>query len=294
MACSRSGFRIHWETVGDTGAEPLLVIAGMGEQIGSVEFPDEHCALFARRGFRVVRMDNRDNGLSLPDEAGDATASSLQRTLSYSQLDMADDVAAVIDAVGEASAHVVGASMGGYIARWLAVRHPDKVASLTVVMSGSGADPADSGPQIAAEVSRRVYHSNAVRRERADAIATTVEKWRWLWADHYPFEEEWVTERVTFAHDRSYRPEGVARNILAFRGAPGLWEAQTAIRCPTLVFHGDRDPIFPVEHALATAERIPAARLAIKTGMGHTMHRELWSEMVDAVTALAHGLTDTT
>jgi pimeloyl-ACP methyl ester carboxylesterase len=294
MECRRPEFRIHWETVGVSDAEPLLLVAGMGEQIGSVEFPDEHCALFAERGFRVVRMDNRDNGLSLPDEAGDATASSLQPAPSYSQLDMADDVAAVIDAVGAVPAHVVGASMGGYIARWLAVRHPDKVASLTVVMSGSGADPGDSGPQIAAEVSRRVYDSNAFRRERDEAIATTVEKWRWLWADHYPFEEEWVTERVTSAHDRSYRPEGVARNILAFRGAPGLWEAQTGIRCPTLVFHGERDPIFAVEHARATAEKIPTARLAIKTGMGHTMHRELWSEMVDAVTALAHQLTETT
>jgi pimeloyl-ACP methyl ester carboxylesterase len=294
MECSRPGFRIHWETVGVSDGEPLLLVAGMGEQIGSVEFPDEQCALFASQGFRVVRMDNRDNGLSLQDEAGDTTASSLQPAPSYSQLDMADDVAAVIDAVGAVPAHVVGASMGGYIARWLAVRHPDKVASLTVVMSGSGADPGDSGPQIAAEVSRRVYESNAVRRDRDEAIATTVEKWRWLWADHYPFEEQWVTERVTSAHDRSYRPEGVARNILAFRGAPGLWEAQTAIRCPTLVFHGDRDPIFPVEHARATAEKIPTARLAIKTGMGHTMHRELWSEMVDAVTALAHQLTKTT
>lgn len=90
MECIRPGFRIQWETVGVNGAQPLLVVAGMGEQIGSVEFPDEHCALFAERGFRVVRMDNRDNGLSLPDVAGDATASSFQPAMSYSQLDMAD------------------------------------------------------------------------------------------------------------------------------------------------------------------------------------------------------------
>jgi len=111
-----------------------------------------------------------------------------------------------------------------------------------------------------------------VRRQRLEAIDRAVETWRWLWGSQLDFDERWVRARVTHAHDRAYRPEGVARNMLAFAGAPGLWSAQKAIRCPTLVVQGNLDPCFPVQHAESAADAIPGARLDIFDGMGHAMH----------------------
>jgi pimeloyl-ACP methyl ester carboxylesterase len=285
MECHRPGFTIWYETVGDDSGVPLVLVPGLGEQIGSVEFSDEQCDLFVARGFRVVRMDNRDTGLSLPTtvsgEDGEEPAPL------YSWWDMADDIAAVVAELGDTPAHLVGASLGGYIIRWAAVRHPDKVASLTVLMSGSGCDFGDPGPQIDPEVLGRLFETLAFRHEADDAIKGVVDLYRWIWGDRYPFEESWVAERATKAYHRSYRPEGVARNFLAGGGAPGLWDAQSSIRCPTLVFHGDQDPIFGLDHAHATAQRIPTSRLSLKQGMGHVVHRELWTSFVNDVSEVA-------
>jgi len=197
---------------------------------------------------------------------------------------MADDVAAVIGASDAGSAHVMGASMGGFLARWAEVRHPDKVASLTVVMSGSAAGPDEPGAQVDQEMIRKLRYFGR-RRERDEAIKNQIDKWRWLWGTHYAFDEAWIRESVTYAHDRADRPEGVTRNLLA--RAPGLWDAQRRIQCPTLVFHGELDPCFGVEQAVATARQIPKSTLWVEPGMGYTMHQELWSAMVDHVELMA-------
>jgi pimeloyl-ACP methyl ester carboxylesterase len=198
MELKRDGFTIYYEVAGRPDRPLLVLVAGLGEQIGSVEFPDEHVRLFVDAGFRVLRLDDRDIGLSLPDE---------DKPPPYSWLDMADDIVAVIEAVGANSAHLVGASMGGYLVRWAAVRHPQRVASLSVVMSGSGADADDHGPQVSPEVLTRLYEGLAVRKPRDAAIQATVDIWRWCWASEYPFEEDWVRGRVEHAHGRSYRAE---------------------------------------------------------------------------------------
>lgn len=271
----RGDFAIHYEITRPGDGPTLLLVAGLGEQIGSVVFPEEQCDAFAAYGFRVVRMDNRDCGLSVP--AQDAPA--------YTLHDMADDVAAVLDDLGVERAHLLGASLGGFVVRWVAVRHPERVASVTIVMSGSAAGPDDEGPDLEPSVIERLL-GMAERREPAAAIDHLVEKWRWLWGAAYPFEEGWVRARVEHAFARAYRPEGIARLLQAAAKTPGLWQAQTQIACPTLVVHGGEDPCFGPDHARATSDRIESAKLWLDPAMGHIMHREQWDELADRVSAL--------
>jgi len=291
----REGFKINYEETGRVNGRPLVLVAGLGEQIGSVEYPDEQCALFAEQGFRIIRLDNRDIGLSIPTVPIPnvdifATLGALQQgqavSAPYTLFTIADDVVAVLDAVGIKQAHVMGASMGGFIVRWMALRHPQRVASLQIVMSGSGALPGEDGPQLAPAVLEKLTDMSK-KRARPQALPYHTEVWRWLWGNGYPFEEEWVKQRVTFAYDRAYRPEGIARQILAVFKTPSLWEAQAKIQCPTLVIHGEQDPCFPGEHGKSIAARIPNAQLWLDPQMGHTLHREQWQEMAKRAAALA-------
>lgn len=291
----REGFRINYEEGGRANGRPLVLVAGLGEQIGAVEYPDEQCALYAEQGFRIIRLDNRDTGLSLPtaplpDVDIFAALNALQQghdvSAPYSLFTIADDVAAVLDALGIERAHVLGASMGGYIVRWMALRHPHRVASLQIVMSGSGAIPGEDGPQLTTDVIENLAGLTK-RRDRSHAIPYNTELWRWYWGNGYPFEEEWVRERVGFAYDRAYRPEGIARQMLAVLKTPSLWEAQSGIRCPTLVIHGEKDRCFPGEHGKAIASRIPGAQLWLDPQMGHILHREQWREMAERAATLA-------
>jgi pimeloyl-ACP methyl ester carboxylesterase len=290
----RPGVWINYETLGSASGRPVVLIAGLGEQIGSVEFPEEHCQAFVDAGFRVIRLDNRDCGLSIPDleyPTRDVaiTLAALQSgtppTPDYILTDMADDVVAVLDDLGLATADVVGASLGGFVARWVGIRHPGRARTLTVVMSGSGAGPSENGAQIdAASVAEMM--SMRVRRGRDDAIDHTVGVWRWLWGDRYAFDEPWVRDRAAFAHDRAYRPDGIARALLAGVFTPSFWDLQRDIACPTLIMHGDADPIFGLDHARQVNARIATSQLWVVEGMGHAMHPEHWPQMVRRVAAL--------
>ena len=289
----RGQFNIHYETLGPPDGAPLVLIAGVGEQIGSVEFPEEQCALLADRGFRIVRLDNRDAGLSIPTPELDPPdlEGIAARTVSapYTHLDMAADVVAVLDALAIEEAHVVGASMGGFVARWLAIEHAARVASLTVVMGGSGAAADEDGPQYDIPALWRLF-SMTERIELAAAIEVMTELWRWMWGDGYPFDEAWVRGRVAQAVARSYRPEGIARQFMSSVRDQSLWERQAEIECPTLFLHGGQDPLGGPDHAEAAAARIPGAQLWVDPLMGHALHQEQWPEFTDRVAALA-GLT---
>jgi pimeloyl-ACP methyl ester carboxylesterase len=289
-------FTIHYEVTCPGDGPTLLLVSGIGEQIGSVEFPEEQCDEFAARGFRVVRMDNRDTGLSvshqqLPVVDPMSSAVSLHRgeevaAPPYTIHDMADDVVAVLDDLGVERVHLAGASLGGLIVRWAAISQPDRVASLTVVMSGCAAGPNDDGPTLGPGAMGRMV-AMSERHEHEAGVDLLVAKWRWLWGDGYPFDEGWVRARVEHAFSRSYRPEGVGRLLLAAVQTPGLWNAQTEIACPTLVMHGDKDPCFGPDHGREIASRIPGAELWLDSAMGHIMHREQWTEMAARVAALA-------
>ena len=274
-------FQINYEITCDGEGPTLLLVPGFGEQIGSVEYPKEQCQVFAEHGFRVVRMENRDSGFSKPTVG-------VEQIQPYSLKDLADDVAAVINDIGE-PVHLIGASMGGLIVRWAAIRHPDKIKTLTVVMSGSGADAEDDGPHMSKEAADQVG-GYLQRRARDEQIAWNLDIWRWSWGNKYPFPAEWVKECLGHAYDRSYSPEGNVRLLQALISTTGLWEAQKQIVCPTLVMHGGEDPVFSQEHAKATAARIPISELWLDEKMGHIMHQEQWKNMASRVANLA-GLT---
>ena len=129
----------------------------------------------------------------------------------------------------------------------------------------------------------------AQRYERNEAIDRNVDLWRWIWGNGYPFEEKFVRERVSYAHDRAYRPEGFARQALSSMHSPGLWTAQSEIECPTLVVHGESDPCFSIEHGRAIQSRINGAELWNDARMGHIMHREQWDELATRIHRLVTG-----
>jgi len=275
----RGDFRVNYEISCDGDGPTILLVAGLGEQIRSVEYPQEQCDAFARHGFRVVRMDNRDAGQSLPKGDEDDIPA-------YSLLDLADDTCAVIADLDCGPVHLVGASMGGFVVRWAALRCPQRIKTLTVVMSGSGAGPDDDGPQNNPQAQPSLL-GMLERRGRDAQIDWSTENWRWLWGAGYPFPGDWVRERVATSFDRSYRPEGTARLLKASRSTPGLWDAQTRIACPTLVIHGAEDPVFSAEHGEAIARRIPGAKLWLDPKMGHIMHEQQWAGMAKLVAAMA-------
>lgn len=277
-------FAVHYEITCPGPGPTLMLVPGLGEQIGSVCHPEEQCKAFAAHGFQVVRVDNRDSGMSLPVGEED-------HVKPYTLLDLADDVAAVIQDLGAGPVHLAGSSLGGYIVRWTAIRHPEAVKTLTVVMSGCGAGPKSGGPQLPFEAMARLA-GHAEPRAREEQVAWHLDIWRWLWGRGYPFPEDWVKDRLGRAYDRSYRPAGNLRLLKASGATPGIWKSQTSIACPTLIMHGGEDPCFPPEHAHAMAERIPDSELWLDPRMGHMMHREQWRETAVRIARLA-GLKNT-
>ncbi len=277
-----NGIELEYEGYGDSSAPLVILVAGLGEQMGAVEFPREFCISLSRHGFCVVRFDNRDVGLST--HLHDAAPGS------YSLLDMADDVAGLIAGLGAERAHLVGASMGGLIIRWVALRHARLVESLTIIMSGCGARPndpkADRFSKPAPEALRRMLAKQEPAPSAETAIETYVEAWRSYNGSGYPLDEPWIRACAREAYSRSYDPRGVARQFRAILTTSHLLSAQEAIRCRTLVIHGDEDPICGADHARETSERIPGALLEIITGMGHEMPREAWPRMFRAISEL--------
>jgi len=276
-------FRINYEVTCDIEGPTLLLIAGFGEQIGNVEYPIEQCEVFADHGFRVVRMENRDSGYSAPTV-------SEEKIQPYDLKGLAGDVSAVINDLGLETVHLIGASMGGYIARWAAVCHPEQIQTLTVVMSGSGAGTQEDGPQMGQDGAEQIG-GYLERRSREEQISWSLNIWRWLWGNEYPFPEEWIKERLGYSFDRAYSPEGNGRLLQALLNTPGLWDAQKIISCPTLVMHGGEDRVFSQEHGEAIAKCIPNAEFWLDPKMGHIMHQEQWEEMANRVSKLTR-LTD--
>ena len=262
-----NGIEIEYETFGALAAPPLLLIAGLGSQM--LSWDDDFCALLASRGFRVIRYDNRDSGLSTWVE--DA----------YTLDDMADDAAGLLDALGIAAAHVVGASMGGFIAQLLTLNHPGRVLTLTSIMSGPNGD---DQVQPTAEGSAVLMAPAPPTREERIALG--------LWAKQKllgpadPFDEPYERARITRAVDRAYHPAGFGRQLGAILVAKGRLERLGSVGVPTLVIHGDGDPLVNLSGGRATAGAVPGAELVEIEGMGHNLPRELWPTITDRIAAL--------
>lgn len=276
------GLTFEYEQFGPVSGEPLLLVMGLGAQM--ISWDEGFCEALAGRGFRVTRYDNRDVGLSSRlDELGVPDVLEVAQGAvppAYTIDDMADDAAALLDALRLAPAHVVGASMGGYIAQALTIRHPEHVRSLTSIMSGpGGADATPPTPEAVAVLLA------PAPRGRAALIESGVEASRVLWGGH--FDETRARHRRTLAVDRAVSIEGTARQLGACLAQPSRVEALGRVTVPTLVVHGDADPLVPHPEGARTAAAVPGARLLTMPGVGHDLPPEVWDEVADAIAATA-------
>jgi pimeloyl-ACP methyl ester carboxylesterase len=279
-----NGIEIEYDTFGDRAGAPLLLIMGLGAQM--ISWDEAFCEMLASRGFYVIRFDNRDSGLSTKMEAAGEpdliAAYSGRPAPAYTLDDLADDAVAVLDALGLRAAHMVGASMGGFIAQLAAINHPDRVLSLTSIMSGPGGD--DAVPP-AAEAMEVLIAVPAPTRE--GRIQQGVHLRKVLAGEGNPFDTEMETARVVRAHDRSYHPAGFGRQLVAILAAKSRIEGLRRVNAPTLVVHGIDDPLVPIGNGRRTAAAVTGARLMEFEGMGHNVPERYWPEITDAIADLA-------
>jgi pimeloyl-ACP methyl ester carboxylesterase len=259
---------LHYEEFGAATDPVLLLVNGLGSQC--INFKVEFCEMFANEGFRVVRFDNRDVGLS----------SHLKGGPQYSVDDMAADGFAVLDAVGDEAAHIAGWSMGGMIVQAMAISHPERVLSMTSVMSAPGPIAGERDPDVMAAFTAppATNREEAAERHLAGLRA---------WGSPAYFDVARITADAHAAYDRCWDPEGRNRQAMAVLSSPSRVEALRSLRVPTLVVHGDADRLVPLAAGRATAAAIPGARLEIVPGMGHDYPPQLWPRMVELITDTA-------
>jgi pimeloyl-ACP methyl ester carboxylesterase len=282
-----NGIRIEYDEFGDRTSPPLLLIMGLGGQM--VRWDMDFCRQLVDRGFRVIRFDNRDVGLSTKfheqcPHPGPLLVSVLRGesvTPPYTLDDMAGDAAALLEEMGIPAAHVVGASMGGMIAQLLAIRYPDKVLTLTSIMSTTGnRDLPQGDPNVLALLMR------PVPTEREAAFEHAMDIWRALAGPAFPFDEARNWALVELCYDRDSDPTGIARQMLAIMTAGSRKDLLRSVTKPALVIHGDADPLVPIVAGFDTVEAIPGARMLVIEGMGHELPEGAWPRVIDAIVEL--------
>ena len=279
-----NGIEIAYETFGDSRGVPLVMVMGLGTQM--LAWPDEMCADLAERGHFVVRFDNRDVGLSthLRDVRAPRLSDILlhRRDPPYTIDDMADDTVGLIDALELGSAHLVGASMGGFIAQTVAVRHPHAIRSLTLIMTSTGSRRVGNPkPALFGALTK-----GRVVADRQSAQARAVETFRIIGSRGYAFDEEYLADIAGRSYDRAYDPGGYFRQLAAIAAQRDRSSELRNVTVPALVIHGLHDPLVAVSGGLAVARLLRNARFVGFSGMGHDMPRELWPQLVDEISDL--------
>jgi pimeloyl-ACP methyl ester carboxylesterase len=284
------GIEIAYETFGRASDPPVVLIMGLGTQM--LGWPDGFCRELAGRGYFVVRFDNRDVGLSThlhdaPRPNPVAAWSGDLSSASYTLSDMAADSLALLDALGLDSAHIAGASMGGMIAQTLAIEHPERVRSLTSIMSSTGSAKVGQSTQAAMAVLMAPPVGS-----RPEAMDRAVANYRVIGSPGYQLDEEAVRERAGLSYDRAYDPFGVGRQLVAILASGDRTQRLRDVRVPTLIIHGEQDPLVNISGGRATAAAIPGAELVVLDGMGHDLPQQLWAAIADAMAALVKRATD--
>ncbi|MBO2458281.1 alpha/beta fold hydrolase [Actinomadura violacea] len=289
MGKARNGdVELAYETFGSPRGAPLLLISGTGVQM--LVFPEDLCGALADLGFQVARFDNRDTGLSthLTEMPAPGWLTTVIRPSSapYRLEDMAEDALAVLDALGWESAHLVGTSLGGMIAQTLALRHPTRVRTLTSVMSTPAAR-LGTMPKIT--TLKAIMKLSAMPVTGPDQAAReAVAMRRLIGSPRYPFDEKEVGDIGRRSYERHPgSPEADARQRAAVTASGDRRKALTTLRIPTLVLHGEDDPVIRLKGGRATAAAVPGARLVTYPGMGHDLPRQLWPSMLEQIRTLA-------
>jgi pimeloyl-ACP methyl ester carboxylesterase len=280
-----NGLRLCYDTFGDAGAAPLLLIMGLGAQM--VLWDDAFCAEIASRGYYVVRFDNRDIGRSsyftevVKIDLPAFMMAQLQGkpiAAPYTLRDMADDAVGLLDHLGIESTHVAGASMGGMIAQEIAMLHPGRVRSLVSIMSSTGSPRL---PPPAPEAAAILMAPPPVGREAY--IESFGRSWTVLRAGRFPQDEARDAERAARMWERGLNPAGVARQLLAIFASGDRTQRLAGVTAPTLVIHGVPDPLVRIEAGRATAAAIPRAKLLEIGNMGHAIPLAIWPEVIGAI-----------
>jgi pimeloyl-ACP methyl ester carboxylesterase len=278
-----NGIDLEYLIEGGSTDRPMLLVMGLGAQL--ITWPQGFVDALCERGFQVIRFDNRDAGLSTKFEGLPAITALLSGDPSsapYLIEDMANDAAELVRQLGLPKVHVVGASLGGMITQALAIHHEELFLSVCSIMSTTGnrAVGAPTGEAVSALL--RPIASN-----REEAIEASVEGSRVIGSPGYAVGEETLRARAAAAYDRSYCPEGTARQLAAVLASPDRTDGLRGVRVPFLVMHGEADPLVTLSGGQATAEAVPGAKLITYPGMGHDMPEALWDDFADAIAANA-------
>jgi pimeloyl-ACP methyl ester carboxylesterase len=286
-----NGIDICYEIFGDANAEPMLLIMGLGAQM--VLWDDLFCAELAARGFRVIRFDNRDIGRSSKFSGGKRVSPlellklrflNIPVEAPYRLIDMAKDTVALMDALSIPSAHLVGASMGGMIAQEVALSFPQRLRSLTSIMSTTGNPKVPPPTREAAMLLMRPTPNT-----KEEFVTRFLQTWKVLRVGQFPLDEARDPIRAERIFARGLHYDGSARQLRAILASGSRKQRLHAVTAPTLVIHGTVDPLIHPFGGKDTAASIPGAKLMLVEGMGHALPVEMWPEVIDAITAHAHG-----
>jgi pimeloyl-ACP methyl ester carboxylesterase len=279
---------LFYEDLGDPDAPPVLLIMGVGAQLPM--WPDGFCALLLQRGFRVIRYDHRDIGLSTKMAGQKADGSvyarvaryALGRTspVPYTLLDMAADAKGLLDHLQIKKAHVVGTSMGGMIAQVLAGSHPDRVRSLALLMTSSG-KPLSALPSW--RVIKLAFDPPAKDAPLEDKVAFEVRNIAAINGPNFLPTDEQLRTRVETLTARSDYPQGSLRQFDAILGTGSLLRFTRRIDAPTVIIHGSKDPLVRIRNGRNLARIIRGARFVVVDGMGHDLPEPVWRPVADAL-----------
>ncbi len=287
-----NGIEICYDTFGAADGEPLLLIMGLSAQM--VLWDDEFCQQLAAHGFRVIRFDNRDIGQSTKLTGGKRIGAmellklrffGIPPQASYTLRDMAKDTTGLMDALGIRSAHIVGASMGGAIAQEIAIHFPERVRSLTSIMSTTGNLKL---PQPKREAMALLMSQPPTTKD--EYVAMFARNWKILRQGSFPADEVKDRERAERCYARGLNPAGVGRQFRAILASGARNAALAGVKVPTLVIHGTVDPLVRPEAGKDTANSIPGAKLLMIDGMGHALPIPMWPQIIGAIADHAKGV----
>ncbi len=272
---------IVYDTFGDRTCPAMLLIMGLSAQM--IIWDDEFCARLADRGFWVIRFDNRDVGrstkldsLGIPDFKNMFNGKGVSAP--YSLRDMAKDTIGLLDALGVARAHVVGVSMGGMIAQILGMEYPHRVSTLTIIMS-STSNPLLPPPTPGA----LQFLLRPFPLEKKKYVEHFIEMWHVLNGSNLPIDEGLLRKLGERTYERGISVAGSARQLAAVLSASSRKEKLASVKIPTLVIHGESDPLLPLKCGEDVAGSIPGSKLKTIPGMGHALPPAVWDEVIDAI-----------
>jgi pimeloyl-ACP methyl ester carboxylesterase len=282
---SANNLHINYDSFGDKSHPAIVLIMGLATQM--IYWDEQFCKLLASQGYWVIRFDNRDNGKSTwldsippPTSLALLTNAVFKRPLGATYLlsDMMQDTVGLLDALQLESAHIVGASMGGMIAQEIAIHHPHRVKSLTSIMSTTGNRKL---PKPSAAFSFKMLKPPP--KDVDKAVTYGMHVWRMIQGNYYPFDQPKVLGLITRALQRGFNPSGNTRQLAAILDSPDRTEALNTLTVPSLILHGEADPLVLVACGYATAKAIPNAKIKTYPGMGHTIPSQLYADITEQI-----------